>query len=49
MKQLRSFIMLFIAGLLYNLSFGQDKMAAGDPVTVGGVPMYRQRISLKMQ
>ena len=43
MKQVRSFIMLFIAGLLYNLSFGQDKMAAGDPVTVGGAPMYSSK------
>ena len=43
MKQLRSFIMLFIAGLLCNLSFGQDKMAAGDPVTVGGAPMYSSK------
>ena len=43
MKQVRSFIMLFIAGLLYNASFGQDKMAAGDPVTVGGAPMYSSK------
>lgn len=43
MKQLRSFIMLFIAGLLFNVSFGQDKMAAGDPVTVGGAPMYSSK------
>jgi len=43
MKQVRSFIMLFIAGLLYNLSFGQDKMTAADPVTVGGAPMYSSK------
>ena len=43
MNQFRSFIMLFIAGLLCNLSFGQDKMAAGDPVTVGGAPMYSSK------
>jgi uncharacterized surface protein with fasciclin (FAS1) repeats len=43
MRQLRSFIMLFIAGLLFNVSFGQDKMAAGDPVTVGGAPMYSSK------
>src|SRR5678816_3282512 len=35
--------MLFIAGLLCNFSFGQDKMAAGDPVTVGGAPMYSSK------
>ena len=35
--------MLFIAGLLFNVSFGQDKMAAGDPVTVGGAPMYSSK------
>jgi uncharacterized surface protein with fasciclin (FAS1) repeats len=35
--------MLFIAGLLYNLSFGQDKMTAADPVTVGGAPMYSSK------
>ena len=43
MKQFRSFIMLFITGLFCNLSFGQDKMAAGDPVTVGGAPMYSSK------
>jgi len=43
MKQIRSFIMLFIAGLLCNFSFGQEKMAAGDPVTVGGAPMYSSK------
>jgi len=43
MKRLRSFTMLFIAGFLSNLSFGQDKMAAGDPVTVGGAPMYASK------
>jgi len=43
MKRLRSFTMLFIAGFLCNLSFGQDKMAAGDPVTVGGAPMYASK------
>ena len=43
MKQFRSFIMLSIAGLFCNLSFGQDKMAAGDPVTVGGAPMYSSK------
>src|ERR1700750_1359809 len=43
MKQIRSFIILFIAGLLCNVSFGQDKMTAGDPVTVGGAPMYSSK------
>jgi len=43
MKQIRSCIMLFIAGVLCNLSFGQEKMTAGDPVTVGGAPMYASK------
>src|SRR6201982_3685681 len=43
MKQFRSLVMLFIAGLVCNLSFGQGKMAAGDPVTVGGAPMYSSK------
>ena len=43
MKQIRSFMMLFIAAFLCNLSFGQDKMTAGDPVTVGGAPMYSSK------
>src|SRR6185295_16517591 len=40
MKRIRSFVMLFIVALSFNLSFGQGKMTAGDPVTVGGAPMY---------
>jgi uncharacterized surface protein with fasciclin (FAS1) repeats len=43
MKQIRSLKMLFIAGLLCNVSFGQEKMTAGDPVTVGGAPMYSSK------
>jgi uncharacterized surface protein with fasciclin (FAS1) repeats len=43
MKKFRSLVMLFIAGFLCNLSFGQGKMAAGDPVTVGGAPMYASK------
>jgi uncharacterized surface protein with fasciclin (FAS1) repeats len=35
--------MLFIAGLLCNVSFGQEKMTAGDPVTVGGALMYSSK------
>src|SRR4029079_6355760 len=43
MKQSRSLFMLFTAALLCNLSFGQGKMTAGDPVTVGGAPMYSSK------
>src|SRR6478736_25757 len=43
MKQFRSSFTLFIAALLCNLSFGQGKMTAGDPVTVGGAPMYSSK------
>src|SRR4029079_14985291 len=43
MKQFRSSFTLFIAAFLCNLSFGQDKMTAGDPVTVGGAPMYSSK------
>ena len=43
MKQIRSLFTLFIAALLCNLSFGQEKMTAGDPVTVGGAAMYSSK------
>jgi uncharacterized surface protein with fasciclin (FAS1) repeats len=40
MKQVKSFIMLLIAGVLFNASFAQGKMAMEDQVTVGGAAMY---------
>jgi hypothetical protein len=40
MKQVKSFIMLLIGGVLFNASFAQGKMAMEDQVTVGGAAMY---------
>src|ERR1044072_3514500 len=43
MQRIRSFIILFIAGSICNVSFGQETMSTGDPVTVGGAPMYASK------
>jgi len=40
MKQIKSILMLLLASLLFNLSFGQSKMSSENAVTVGGAAMY---------
>src|SRR5882724_9068097 len=40
MKQIKSFIILVAAASLFNVSFGQGKMATETSVNVGGAPMY---------
>jgi uncharacterized surface protein with fasciclin (FAS1) repeats len=40
MKQIKSLVILFIASLFFQASFGQGKMALQGTVNVGGAPMY---------
>src|SRR5256885_8887136 len=40
MKQIKSFIILVVAASLFNVAFGQGKMATETTVNVGGALMY---------